>query len=117
MAPRQLNKLLRVAGDLGLRDLLNESRAFRHHPSSMVRAASARAIGKLATLDSGLEDLQFLGEDTIEDVRKAADAALHDLRAPAIPVSETDQPESASLGGDARAALERLLEQLQSDGA
>lgn len=116
-APRQTNRLLRVAGDLGLRALLPDVVPYAESQSSMLRAASARAIGQLAELDTGEPILQRLRQDPIEDVKKAADSALRELRAPRVlaqePVSEL---ETSSLDDGTRSALEQLLQQMEGQG-
>jgi hypothetical protein len=116
-APRQINRLLRIAGELGLRSLVEDISPFVDSASSLIRAAAARAIGQLADLETGVPILERLEDDPIEDVRKAADAGLRELRAPkvATAVQEREEEETSSLGENAVSALEQLRRQLEDE--
>lgn len=117
-APRQINKLLRLAGDLGLRALLPNIVPFSESRSSLLRAASARAIGQLGELETAEPILQQLVQDPIEDVKRAADSALRELRAPRVIAEEPeDEQQSSSLDEGSRSALEHLLQQMEGRGA
>lgn len=117
-APRLINKLVRVASDVGLSDLVPEFIAFTSSQSSLIRTASARAIGILATPESGEETLLKLKYDPIAEVKSAADAALKDLRAPrkAETPEEPDEDEP-SLDPEAMSALQSLMQSMQVDEA
>ena len=115
-APRQINRLMRIAGELGLKSLVGDISAFVDSPSSLIRAATARAIGQLADLETGVPILERLKEDPIEDVRKAAEAGLRELRAPKVAaVEQPGEEEAPSLGEKAMSALEQLRRQLQDE--
>ncbi|HZU12892.1 MAG TPA: hypothetical protein VFB58_08640 [Chloroflexota bacterium] len=112
-APRRLNRLLRISGDLGLVSLLPSITPYTHSPSSLLRASAARSIGKLAEKGPGKEALQPLLQDPIEDVRKAAQAAIKDLNAPkrAEPEPET----LPTLDDETMSQLRELMERLSAD--
>lgn len=119
-APRRVNRLIRIAGELELRDLLPEIVPYTESLSSLLRASGARAIGKLADREEGERILEQLRQDPIEDVRKAADAALRDLRGPkSVPVqvpTELEEPDAGvGLGEETLAALQKLLQQLEGE--
>lgn len=115
-APRQMNRLLRVAGELGLKPLLPDVLPFAESGSSLVRAAAARAIGQLAEPEVGEPLLERLRQDPLEDVKKAAEAGLRDLRTPKVAVTDAEQEDEApSLAEGALSALQRLKEQLQGE--
>ena len=114
-SPRIKNRLVRIAGDLGLRSLLPEIVPLAESRSSLLRASAARAIGQLAEPPAGEPFLQKLAEDEIEDVRKAAQAAQKDLNAlPGEQAPEEAEDESASLSPAALSALEALKASLDS---
>jgi hypothetical protein len=117
-APRLLNKLLRLAGDLGLSALTPDILPLAESRSSLLRASAARAIGQIADSEVAEPVLFRLKDDPIEDVRKAATAAEHDLRARTKKQKEEDElveeDEAPSLGGDALSALLQLKERLES---
>ncbi len=114
-APRLLNRLIRVAGDLRLRPLLPAMLALSHSPSSLIRASAARAIGMMATPADGESRVQELTTDDIEDVRKSALAALREMKAPVEPVSEPEEPgDEPGIDGDALSALMRLKAELEN---
>jgi 3'-5' exonuclease/HEAT repeats len=112
-SPRQINRLLRVAGDLELKALLPRVLPLVQSRSSLIRAAAARAVGQLAEPEAGEPILQVLMQDPIEDVRKAAQAALRDLQAPKSKPSEEAEEEGPSLNQNALSALQQLMEQLE----
>jgi len=116
-APRQINRLMRIAGELGLKSLVGDIAPFVDSASSLIRAATARAIGQLADLETGVPILEGLKQDPIEDVRKAAEAGLRELRAPKVAAAEpqSEEEEASSLGETALSALERLRRQLQDE--
>jgi Arc/MetJ family transcription regulator len=112
-APRQVNRLLRIAGDLGLKELLAEARSRVDSPSALIRASVARAVGRLAEREEGEPVLQALKEDQLEEVRKAAESALHDLRSP-VPAAENEhEDDSTTLDESTISALEQLRKQLE----
>ena len=116
-APRQINRLLRLAGDLRLESLLPDILPYADSQSSVMRAAAARAVGLLAKPDTGGPVLERLKEDPIEDVKKAAEAGLRDLRSSSIPAPQLeDDGEIPSLDESALSALERLKKQLEGTG-
>ncbi len=114
-APRQINRLLRIAGELGLRTLLPRILPLTHSPSSVLRASAARAIGQLTEQEEGLPLLETLKQDEVEDVRKAVAAAVRDLRKPRSRETVAEQPEedAPALGEGALAALAKLRRQLE----
>jgi hypothetical protein len=115
-SPRQTNRLLRVVGDLRVVSLLPDVLPFASSPLSLLRAAAARTIGQLADPEEGEAVLARLTEDPVDDVKKAAAAALRELHAPKfVPAAEEPEDES-SLDDAARSALERLLLQLEEAG-
>ncbi len=114
-APRLVNRLLRVAGELRLRDLLPQILPYAGSLSSMLRASAARAIGQSAELEQGEPILLQLQQDPIEDVRKAAIAGLRDLRAAIKPELAEEMPTAdvPSLDASTLSALEQLKAQLE----
>jgi hypothetical protein len=112
-APRQINRLLRLAGELSLASLVPEVVPYLSSPSSLVRGAAARAIGQLAEPEVGEPLLQPLKQDPIEDVRKTAEAALRELMAPRLPLPETEGEEEPSLDEEALSALQELMRRLE----
>ena len=114
-APRQINRMFRVAGELRLVALLPEVLLLLDSRSSLMRASAARAVGLLAEPEEGRAALEPLRNDPIEDVRRAAGAALRDLEAPQQAEQGEEEADTPSLGGDALSALQRLREQLESD--
>lgn len=113
-APRQINRLLRVAADLRLHSLLPTILPLAASRSPLIRASAARAVGTLAEPDSGTDILDILRQDPIEDVRKAAETASRELNAPKIPAAEEDSEEESSLNQDALSALQLLRRQLEA---
>lgn len=116
-APRQQNKLIRLAGELGLRQLLPDITALSTSRSSLVRASVAKALGQMGTPEESTEVLQTLAEDPLEEVKRAAQSALKELRTarPAAPAAEEEDEETPALGGEALAALQRLRDQLEGE--
>lgn len=116
-SPRQQNRMLRVASDLGLRTLLPEVLPLAESRSSLLRSAAARAIGRLATREEGEQVLSRLADDEIEDVRKAAQVGLKELRMPRL---ETPPEEAGaavpSLDNSALDALAELKSRLETGG-
>lgn len=115
-APRQINRLLRIASELGLTPVLPRVRPFIDSPSSLLRTSAARTIGQLAEKEEGLAMLEELRQDPVEEVRKAADSAARDLRKPRVRGQEKPEPDDAppALGESAMAALDQLRQQLES---
>lgn len=117
-APRQINRLLRLAGDLGLRSLLPEVLTYVDSPSSLIRASAARSVGMLADAETGEPVLQRLRQDPILEVQKSAEAAMRDLkRAPSGAEPAAEATTESALDEDARAALQRLMDQLQGESS
>lgn len=114
-SPRQTNRLLRVAGDLNLRDLLPDIVLLADSPLSLLRAAAARVMGQLADPETGGPVLQRLRQDPVEDVKRAAEAALRELRAPPAPLASQEDEPAPSLNDAARSTLAQLLQQLQDE--
>jgi len=113
-APRQINRLIRIGGDLGLTGLVPDILPFAESKSALLRGAAARAIGQLAQVETGEPVLRQLREDPIEDVRKAAEGALRELRAPKVVATEPEtEPDVSSLNEGARSALQELLRQME----
>lgn len=112
-APRRLNRLLRIAGDLGLSGLLADVLPYRLSPSSLLRASAARAIGRLAERQEGAASLEPLLRDPIEDVRKAAQAGMKDLKTPKRPAPEPE-PDAPTLDDQTMSQLRALMEHLSS---
>lgn len=115
-SPRLINRLLRAAADLKLTPVLARAVSYRDSPSSLVRAAAARAIGSLAEVEEGESLLQAMAADPRPDVQHAVQSALKDLRAPAAPAEEPSAEEepAPALGGEALSALEQLKAQLEA---
>ena len=79
----------------------------------MLRAAAARTIGQIADRESGEPILERLKEDPIEDVKRAADAGLRELRSPRESPARVEEEEAPpSLGTEAMSALQRLLQEM-----
>lgn len=116
LPPRQLSRLLRVIGELEARSLVPLVLAYTEYSTSIVRAAAARTLGAIGELDLVEVALTPLKEDPVEDVRKAADGALKELRRPRRrePESVEASPEDTSIDEGARSALEALLRQMES---
>jgi hypothetical protein len=114
-APRQINRLLRIASELGLRPALPRIMRFTASPSSLLRTAAARAIGQLAEMPDGLATLEELKQDPVEDVRKAAESAVRDLRKPRVREKVGSEPDNdpPALGETTMAALDQLRKQLE----
>ncbi len=117
-APRLVNKLVRVSSDIGLSDLVPRFIELTGSHSSLIRTAAARAIGILGTPESGETTLLKLKDDPVAEVKSAAEAALHDLRAPrqAVTVDEAEEDEP-SLDPAAMSALQSLMQSMQVDEA
>jgi hypothetical protein len=117
-APRLVNKLVRVSSDVGLSDLVPQFMVLADSQSSLIRTAVARAIGVLATPESGEETLLRLEGDPIAEVKAAAEAGLRDLHAlPAEETSEDPGPDEPSLDPAAMSALQGLMQAMQGEEA
>jgi hypothetical protein len=114
-APRQANRILRLAGDLGLRELLPDVAGHVSSPSSMLRGTAARVIGQLAGAEEGVPILQPLLEDPIEEIRRIAEGAVREMQAPKMQLREDleAEEEALSLGDTALAALQQLKAQME----
>jgi hypothetical protein len=120
-APRQINRLFRVAADLGLRPVLPHVFRYVKSPSGLLRASAARTIGQLAEPEEGRSLVLPMKADTLEEVRRAVDSALRDLKVRAkapVPTTkeEEDTVEETSLGDDSLAVLQQLMQRLQEPG-
>ncbi len=76
--PMRRSRLLRLIADLSLTQLAPDILLLLQAPTSDERAASARALGRLA-IKSALEPISLLLRDPVQDVRKAAQTAVHNL--------------------------------------
>lgn len=115
-APRLVNKLVRVSSDVGLSELVPDFILLTHSQSSLIRTAAARAIGVLATLESGEDTLIRLKEDPIGEVKSAAEAALKDLQAPRQEQTAEDSvADEPSLDPVALSALRDLMQAMKGD--
>src|SRR5579884_399144 len=84
LSPPQLRRVVRLAGDLALADLMPEIETLAASPSSVLRSSAARALGRMNN-ERARTVLQGLRNDEIEDVRVAAEAALETVpRAPKV---------------------------------
>src|SRR5579859_677492 len=111
-SPRQLNRVLRVAGELALAPLAQDVVPYLSSASSMVRGAAARALGRLGDPESSIVLLEPLGSDPIEEVRKAAEAAIKELNTPREATPDREEEDDRSLDATALASLQRLMEEL-----
>lgn len=114
-APRLVNKLVRVSSDVGLAALLPDFLLLTYSQSSLIRTAAARAIGVLATPESGLSPLERLKADPVAEVKSAAEAALKDLLAPQVEVVAAETEEEPSLDDSAMATLRELMQTMQEE--
>ncbi|HLJ65943.1 MAG TPA: hypothetical protein VKX16_01115 [Chloroflexota bacterium] len=115
-APRLVNRLLRIAADLGLTTTLPDVLTLVDSPSSMIRASVARTIGLLAEPDTGRAPLDRLAKDPIAEVQKAAEAAQRELAKPrAVPAEAEDEVDAPSLNDSALGMLEQLRARLETD--
>jgi hypothetical protein len=117
-APRLVNKLVRVSSDVGLSDLVPDFILLTHSQSSLIRTAAARAIGVLATPESGEETLERLKADPVAEVKSAAEAALKDLLAPRHDEQAEDAAaDEPSLDPATVSALQALMQTMQGEEA
>lgn len=117
-APRLVNKLVRVASDIGLSDLVPMFIELTGSQSSLIRTAAARAIGILGTPESGEAALLKLKDDPVAEVKSAAEVALKDLRTPRQPTTVDEATEDEpSLDAAAMSALQGLMQSMQVDEA
>ncbi len=113
-APRRINRLVRVASELGLSQLLPEIVPLADSQSSLLRSAAARAVGRLGSPEEATPILERLSTDPLDDVRKAAEVGMRDLKRPKqqTPPEEESDPEP-TLNQEAVERLQELLRQLQ----
>lgn len=113
-APRKVNRLVRVASELGLSRLLPDIVPLTDSPSSLLRAGAARALGRLGPPEAVIPILERLSADPVEDVRKASEAGMRDSKrpkqAPSAPEEEEIQP---TLNQETVQQLQELLHRLQ----
>jgi hypothetical protein len=76
--PMYRSRLLRLIADLSLTKLVSDIQPLLQAATSDERAGCARALGRLGAKSSRAAILQLL-QDPVQDVRKAALAALHNL--------------------------------------
>jgi hypothetical protein len=114
-APRQINKLLRLSGDLGLRAVLPVVSEYVSSPSSMLRSTAARVIGQLADQEEGEALVKPLLEDPIDEVKRSAEAAIRELKSPTVEPELEEAEEETALGGSALEALQRLRAEMESE--
>jgi hypothetical protein len=115
-APRLVNKLVRISSDVGLSDLVPQFMLLADSQSSLIRTAVARAIGVLASPESGEATLLRLKDDPIAEVKAAAEAGLKDLRAPVVEETpEAAAPDEPSLDPAAMSALQGLMQAMQGE--
>jgi hypothetical protein len=113
-APRRINRLIRVASELGISQVLPDIIPFADSQSSLLRAGAARALGRLGTRDEVGPILERLAQDPLEDVRKAAEAGLRDLKRPKTAPAPKDEEEPApTLNQETVEQLQELLRRLQ----
>lgn len=113
-APRLTNRLIRVASELHLRSIRDDVLPLADSPSAFLRASAARGLGQLGTLEQDAPVLERLKADEMEEVRKAAEAALRELAAPATKQESPEaEEETPALDDEAQAALQRLLDEMK----
>lgn len=101
--PLYRSRLLRLIADLSLTKLLPDVEALLYAPTSDERAASIRALSRLNAKYASAA-IEPLLQDTVQDVRKAAQTALHHVsskepRQPRPPSTRTsDGARSWSIG-------------------
>ena len=78
MRPLYRNRLLRLIADLSLTQLTPDIVPLLHSVASDERASGARTLGRLG-VKSVQDSLRPLLADPVDDVRKAAQAALRNL--------------------------------------
>ncbi len=115
LTPRQLSRLLRLVGELELRDIGPEIEQYAESPTSLVRAALARALGSVGDLERVELALERLARDPVEDVRRAAAASAKELRRPkqVVEASEDSEEDDGSLNEETRSALQALMLSLE----
>ncbi|HEX6800676.1 MAG TPA: hypothetical protein VF116_23390 [Ktedonobacterales bacterium] len=79
--PPQRARVMRLIADLDLRALAEDLRIFLNAPAAEERSAAARTIGRLGDR-SAILLLRPLLEDSVQDVRQAAQVALEHLEHP-----------------------------------
>jgi hypothetical protein len=118
-APRMVNRLVRIATDLGLQPVVPSILPLVQSSSSLLRASVARSLGKLSTQEVVEAPLEQLKQDSVEEVQRAAASALKELRKRAAAGDQADEEvepeaEPPALNDDARLALQQLLDRMQS---
>ena len=116
LSPGQQRRLIRLIGELRMKDMFDEVVPYASSPSSVFRSAAARALGRMDNEDAR-PILQRLLEDHIQDVVSAAQLGLRDLNAgPEKPrVVQEDSDESPTLKPEALAVLHQMRGRLDSD--
>ena len=89
--PMRRNRLLRLIADLSLTQTAPDILFLLQASTSDERAGCARTLGRLG-IQSAREPLQLLLQDPVQDVRKAAQTALHNL-------DEKEQKQSKAVDG------------------
>jgi hypothetical protein len=112
-APRRINRLVRVASELGLSQLLPDIIPLADSRSSLLRAAAARAVGRLASPEEAASVLERLSADPLDDVRKAAEAGMRDLKRPKQPAVVEEPDPEPTLNQETVEQLQELLRRLQ----
>lgn len=113
-APRRINRLVRVASELALTQLLPDIIPLAGSRSSLLRAGAARAVGRLGTPEEATPILERLSADPLDDVRKAAEAGMRDLKRPKQQTVPAEDPEpEPTLNQETVDRLQDLLRQLQ----
>jgi hypothetical protein len=81
LSPGQIRRALRLVGELRLKGLYDDLVAAAHSPSSFIRVAAARSLGKLK-VPTAEAVLRGLVSDPVTDVRNVAELALVELTTP-----------------------------------
>jgi hypothetical protein len=115
-APRLVNRLIRIASDVGLRELVPIFLDLTTSQSSLIRMASARALGALASPEVAEPALSRLSSDPIAEVAAAAHAGLKDLRSTKPePDEEEEADDVPSLDPTSLSALQALMQSMQEE--
>lgn len=95
--PMRRNRLLRLITDLSLTQLSSDIIPLLHAITSDERSGATRTLGRL-NIREAQSAIQALLHDPVQDVRKAAQAALRNLGEPGEPQSQRTTPVIASDG-------------------